>query len=179
MFWLLPGRDTSVPRQVQIAPLVFDANVVLDYWCCEPAIIRAIVQNIAPIFVPDVVADVIGPALQKQWSRRNIKVVNTSSFEIEHLFFQNGTLSRADHACIWLTLTQAGVLVSNDVRLRQEGETHGVKVMWGLEPLARLSQKGHITARSAKQAALLIQSANPIHLSEERIREFLGAVGDP
>ena len=157
--------------------LVFDANVLIDYWRGNRALLRLISTAIAPIVIPTEVFDEVGELTDRHCRTHQIQVVDLSIEEMTIASQERGGLSLADRLCLALAKKHPGHCVTNDVALRRECLAENVAVLWGLEPLSMLVDSQHISGRVARRTVMKMREANPRYITQKIVSEFLNKIG--
>ena len=79
----------------------------------------------------------------------------------------------ADNMRCLLTARRYGfACVTNDKRMRNECQAHGIRLVWGLEMLSLLCQASGLPAHTAVSIAREIRSNNPRHISSPILQRF-------
>lgn len=156
-----------------------DANVLIDFCEADRTIIPLISENIGQVFVPL-------PLL-----REEVQFIGMDDCEELRIVPLDPPLSIAtkattrriglsfyDHLCLLLAQNNRWTCVTNDGRLRRECSAEKVPVLWGLETVALVVERGALAAAAAKKLAGAIQQINPRYTAKKVMARFLERI-DP
>jgi hypothetical protein len=158
--------------------LIMDANVLIDLCAADRTVIRLISEHVGRVHVPL-------PVLEQEVSQ-----IDASEYDVLEIApvdppLQTATaaaqrragLSFHDHLCLLLARDNGWTCVTNDRRLRIECATENVDVLWGLETVALLVDRGVLVAGAAEEIALAIQAVNPKFITAAVIAGFRERIG--
>lgn len=158
--------------------LLFDANVLIDFYDVEPKIFGLISTSVGPVHV-------VLPVLEEveQISPRDAKALGLRIVEPEPEHWvtaateASGPLSFQDRLCLKVARDRSWTCVTNDGPLRKRCQTAQVAVLWGLELLALTVDARGIAADDAATLARKIATNNPRHITARVLRAFLKRIG--
>lgn len=159
--------------------LIFDANVLIDYVKSDPAILKLISKHVGQLYVTSLVLEEVNELNENDCDKLGITVIEP---ELKHLFQaegKRGALSIEDHLNLILAKNNGWECVTNDRPLRIECEKEGVPIVWGIELICILVERGGLPLDHAKQIIKAIHLLNPSYIKEhvvqsafERIERF-------
>lgn len=161
------------PRRV----LLFDANVLIDFWEGNRSLLRLISTQVGLIVIPTVVFDEVEQLTARQCRSLGIEIVEPTLEQLTVASQEGGGLSVADRLCLEMARERGASCVTNDGLLRQACTNNAVPVVWGLELLAALVEQGHTTSRIARRAGIKMRKKNRHYITETILRRFLHQIG--
>ncbi|MBC8073829.1 MAG: PIN domain-containing protein [Deltaproteobacteria bacterium] len=151
--------------------LLLDACVLIDLIEVDATVITSVIAALGRVHVATtVLAEVEGLDLSAAVSL-GIEVVDPSLAVVVEAAGRRGALSFQDRICLLLAAEHGWTCVSNDGALRRECVARGVPVMWGLEMLALVAERGQLSAAEAIAIAEGIAIRNPF-ITRELVARF-------
>lgn len=151
---------------------VIDANVIIDFRDSDLNILSLFSQKAGQIIVPTLIADEVHRVSNEQFQQLGLQIYEPETSELLLAYSQPGGLSRQDYLCLILAQKYQWSCITNEKLLRNECERNNIKTIRGLRLLIHLYQNKHISQAKADEVALMIQTANPLHITESIIQEF-------
>jgi rRNA-processing protein FCF1 len=162
-----------MPRRPPEQVVVFDANVLIDYWRGNRSLLPLISTEIATIVIPSVVFDEVHELTDHHCRAHRIQLVELSVEVMTAASGDQGGLSLPDRLCLALAKERGAHCVTNDVPLRNQCELENVPVLWGLEPLVTLVQLELVSPRIAQRTVLKMQKSNPHYITRKIVDDFM------
>lgn len=141
--------------------LLFDANVLIDYFDAEPTVFSAIRASVGEIFVLDRVLREVGQLDAFRAAELGLQVYEPAFEQMAEAASRRGRLSFQDHLCLAVARTEGMTCVTNDVALRTQCTDENVEILWGLELLVLTVKQGGIPATAAAEIGTAICEMNP------------------
>ncbi len=138
------------PRRI----LVFDANVLIDFWEGNRSLLRVISAQVGPIAIPAEVFDEVEQLTVRHCRSLGIEIIEPTLEQLTAASQGASALSLEDQLCLQMAQERGAFCVTNDGLLRQACTNNAVPVLWGLELLAMLVEQGHTTANIARRAGI-------------------------
>ena len=157
--------------------LVFDANVLIDYWHGNRSLLPLISTAVGTITFPGAVFDEVGELTTRSCRANRIQFAELSIEVMAAASEKQEGLSFPDWLCLALAKERGAHCVTNDVLLRNQCERENVPVLWGLEPLVMLVQQGLVSPRIARRTVLKMQQSNPHYITRKIVEDFLKKIG--
>jgi len=153
-------------------PLVFDANVLIDFLNADDELLTAVVRTIGPVHVPVPVLNEVETLDEARCGALGLDVVMPTLREIDAASTPSGRLSFADRTCLTLSHQRGWTCVTNERALRNACKAAGVPVARGLRLLICLVEAGAIGTNRAEAAALAMHASNPHGIPADVLDEF-------
>jgi predicted nucleic acid-binding protein len=165
---------------VIVLPALFivDANVLIDFCRTDPTFLALVNRHVGTVHVASVVLDKVDQLSRQDADRLGLAIVEPD-LELAAdaaLRARTGPLAFDDWVCLLLAQARKWTCVTNDRRLRGECATVGVDVLWGLQLLGALVQKGVLPSRDAVAAAWAIHRTNPRFIPEHLVKKFAASL---
>ena len=161
------------PRRI----LVFDANVLIDFWEGNRSLLRVVSTQYGLIVIPTVVFDEVEQLTVRHCRSLGIDIVEPTLEQLTAASQEGGGLSLEDQLCLRVAQERGAYCVTNDGLLRQACTNNAVPVLWGLELLAILVEEGHTTTKIARRAGIKMREKNRHYITETILQEFLRRIG--
>jgi len=156
---------------------ILDANVLIDFCKSDKSILALISKHVGTIHLASPVLDEVKQLTLEEVSGLHIDLAEPEMDQVTKASSRRGPLSFQDHLCLLMADANGWTCVTNDGRLRRECEVTGITTIWGLEPLALLTEARQITREAALDVALKIQGTNPHYITEKIIQRFKRRIG--
>lgn len=154
--------------------LIVDANVLIDFCEADRTVLRLISRHVGKVHVPlPVLREEVEQLDDSECAELGIILVEPSLELVAVVATRRAGLSFYDHLCLLLALENGWTCVTNDTCLRRECEAENIPVLWGLEMVALLVDRGILTPKAAEEIALAIRRANPRYITEKVLAKFL------
>lgn len=151
---------------------ILDANVLIDYCKSDKSILALVSKCVGVIHLASPVLDEVKQLSLDELSDLSIDLAEPELDQLLTARSRRGPLSFQDHLCLLMAAANTWTCVTNDSKLRRECETQGIETMWGLEPLALLTDARQISREAALDVAKKIQESNPRFITKEIIKRF-------
>lgn len=155
--------------------LLFDANVLIDYFDADPSVFASIRRSVGEIYVVSSVLAEVGQIDEGQAADLGLKIFEPEFAMLSAAAAGEGRLSFQDKLCLMVALAQNMTCVTNDTALRARCTEQKVKILWGLELLLLAVQNGGIPAPDAADIGRTICTLNP-RLGADVLKGFLKKV---
>lgn len=152
--------------------LLFDANILIDYYDADSAVFSAIRASVGEIYVLERVLQEVGQLDAERALELGLQVWEPSLEQMNEAAAGGGRLSYQDHLCLAVARDEGMTCVTNDIALRRRCAEESVNVLWGLELLNLSVLKGGLAASRARQIGTAICELNPC-ISSEVLQAFL------
>lgn len=166
-----------MPKPPPRRALIFDANVLIDFWEGNRSLLRVISTQVGPIVIPTVVFDEVDQLTARHCRSLGIEIVEPTLEQLDAASREGGGLSLGDQICLMMAQERGAYCVTNDGLLRQACAISAVPVLWGLELLATLVERGHTTAQIARRTGIKMRAKNPHYITKAILLEFLHRIG--
>lgn len=158
--------------------LIMDANVLIDLCAADRTVIRLISDHVGRVHVPlPVLFEEVEQIDEAEYADLGIAPVDPPLQTATEAAGRRAGLSFHDHLCLLLARDNGWTCVTNDGRLRRECAAEKVPVLWGLETVALLVDRGVLDAKAAEEIGRGVQRANPRFITEVVIDRFLERIG--
>ena len=154
------------------APLVVDANVLIDYLAADANVLGLVSHQVGPVHIPRQILREVPRLGVEDCERLGLRIVDESVEQLLEAGRQHGRLSFYDHLCLILARENGWTCVTNDRALRRACAEHSVPVLWGLELMIQLVAGRQMTAEMAVKVASAIRESNPHHVTEDILVRF-------
>jgi predicted nucleic acid-binding protein len=150
--------------------LILDACVLIDYLDADESVLAEIARHLGCVHVAATVLEEVNGLDESRAAELGLRVVEPSLELLADAAVRRGGLSFQDHVCLLLAKQEGWTCVTSDGALRKACVDDGVQVLWGLEPIALLVERGHMVADVAVELAGRIAALNPYVTSEIVLR---------
>ncbi len=151
---------------------VLDANVLIDYANSDPWVIGKVCDYLGGAGVCTVVLDEADDFTEELVEATGVITIDLTSQQLVEAYAGAGPLSPQDRMCLIAARDFGFTCVTNEKALRRTCESQGVPVLWGLELMVLLMQKGRMAPADAERVANDIKISNPHHITDEILRRF-------
>lgn len=155
-----------------------DACVLIDVCQSDRSIITLVSQHLGEVHVATTVLAEVAQLDESEAVSLGIKLVEPSLEMAAEAAAARGVLSFNDRLCLLLAKQNRWTCVSNDRALRCECTSVGVPLMWGLEMVAVLVERGALPSASAREIGLAVFRSNRF-LGRSVLQRFLLRIGGP
>jgi len=153
--------------------MILDANVLIDFIKADRIILKRIVEDVGPLCVASVIVhEVKDIKNEDDLFELGLHIIE---IEIEDAYTAGtwtGSTSFQDNICLLTAKRHGCICVTNDKSLRKLCEHKGVRILWGLELLAKLYNVGGISKKKAINVAESIHQLNPYHINTTILQRF-------
>ena len=163
-------EDAQVKRD-ESPIIICDASVLIDYIKSEPRVLLLTSKNIGRLHTP---AQVLGEVKQldsKTAKRLGIVIIQPVLSQLKEASIRGGPLSRSDKLVFIMSRDAGCTCWTSDHSLRKRCLDEGLNVLWGLEMLIILCEKGHLSKIGATRVARLVRSSGAF-ITDEVIANF-------
>lgn len=156
------------------ALFIVDANVLIDFCRTDATLLALVNRHVGTVHVASVVLDKVDQLSRQDADRLGLAIVEPDIELAADAASRSRTspLAFDDWVCLLLARARQWTCVTNDRRLRGECATVGVDVLWGLQLLGVLVQKGVLPSQDAIAAAWAIHRTNPRFIPEHLVKKF-------
>jgi len=156
---------------------VLDANILIDYQGVDLSIFSLAAEHLGRLLVPrDIIIDEVADMTPELCKRHNITCIDPTLAYIALAQATNSALSFYDLLFFALAQDENAICVTNDQRLRNHCQEHGLELCWGLQLMVELVDARVLERQRAIEVATEICRQNPT-LSDAILRRFCVAVG--
>lgn len=141
--------------------LLFDANILIDYFDAEPAVFAAIRNSVGEIFILERVLAEVQQLDALQAAELGLKIFEPTLEQMREAAAHRGGLSFQDHLCLAVAREEGMTCVTNDLALRTRCTQEKVAILWGLELLLLAVEKGGLPRSDAAEIGRAICAMNP------------------
>lgn len=152
--------------------LVVDANVLIDYARVRVDVLQLAAAHLGIVHVPSVILAEVDQLTAADCRRLGLEVVDPTEAQVFEAGGRGGRLTFEDRICLVLARDNGWTCVTNDKRLRTECESTSVAVLWGLEVMVLLVERGALAAADALAVAHGLHADNPFHISRSIVERF-------
>lgn len=140
--------------------LSFDADVLIDYVACDPALLALIAVHLGPVVIPlPVLGEVEG--LDEAGARAlGMAIHESTDDEIDEALGRPRTLSFADYLCFTAARELGLTCVTNDEALATHARAAGVPVVRGFRPLLTLVEADALSQLRSLRAVRAVHTRN-------------------
>ena len=160
-------------------PLVFDANVLIDYLRIEPKVLALARGLFGKVLVPVPVCeevDLLTDALCQELGLEQV-LPSTAQLLEAATSANRSPLSFTDCLCHLVAREDGCICVTNDKRLRRLCEKDRVPLLWGLELMLELFGAGRLSLAEAESIAWRIHYDN-MFIKRETVLLFCARLRD-
>lgn len=144
---------------------------MIDFVTTDRQVLAKVVEHLGALHVPrDVLAEV-EHLDEEACAALGLVVVDGTVEQLTEAGAVRGRLSFQDRVCLILARDNRWTCVTNDGRLRRECEAVNVPVLWGLQLMIELVNRGAMTADAAIVVAEAVGDSNP-RLKPEVVADF-------
>lgn len=154
------------------APLVVDANVLIDYANTDVSILTLVAGHLAKVHVPMPVLEKVDQLDATECARVGLVVVLPAIEQILEAGACRGGLAFDDRVCLILARDHRWTCMTNDRALRRACREAGIPAVWGLAPMLDLVRGGALDAVAAAEVARRIHHSNPRFVTTEIVDTF-------
>ena len=140
--------------------IISDANVLIEYLETDREILSLLSRHLAPLYVPDIVAEEVSQLKKIDPTSIGITLVETPYSVLAESKDRSSSISLQDFVCLRIAEERGWVCATNDKALRRECGRQAVSVLWGLEMMLYLVQEGVLKPEKAKDTAWAIHQCN-------------------
>lgn len=159
--------------------LLMDACVLIDFIKADSSIFKLFVKYVGEIHVVSPVVEEVKDIESTQaLEKLGLIIIEPKLDDVFTAANQSGSISFQDRLCLLTAKREGFICVTNDKRLRKQCEKDNVQILWGLQLLVGLHEKGGITSADAVELAEQIHKNNPKHISLKLLERFKDAVKD-
>lgn len=155
--------------------LILDACVLIDIVSVDLGLIQTVTEHVGPVHVAENVLTEVKSLDRVTAIEAGLVVVEPSFEMLSAAAERRAGLSFQDHLCVLLAKGNEWTCVSNDKRLRGACADEGVSVLWSLELLAQLVERGAIASEDAIDLARRMADGNP-YLTTSVVDRFVARV---
>jgi len=152
--------------------LVVDASVLIDYAKSDLDVLGMAARHLGKVHVPGIIVDEVAQIDASKCADLGITVVEATDEQIQTAAQRRPGLSFQDNLCLLLARQNGWTCVSNDKRLRQACADDGLDVMWGLQMMVELIERGQLDAAEALRVARVMQQNNPYGITDAVMARF-------
>jgi len=130
--------------------LILDANILIDLYKCDWALLKLISTHVGQIHLATPVLSEVHEIDEGDCEKFGIILVEP---DLDHMFLASqdrGPLSFQDKLCLILAKEYGWTCVSNDKSLRRKCQSEEVPVIWGIELICILVEAGGLPVDQAK-----------------------------
>lgn len=158
-------------------PLLFDANVLIDYDAGDRELLALCARHLAPVMIPTPILDEVHTLDEADCTLLGLTPVEPTPELLMAAADRSPGLSFQDQLCFLLCDDNGWICVTNDTRLRSACIQSGIRTVRGLRPLIDLVQCGHVEPRRAVSAVQAMHIENPYHISTAVVQAFCWEIG--
>lgn len=158
-------------------PLLFDANVLIDYAAADQQLLRLIARHLAPIMVPTAVFCEVHGLRESDAASLGLNLVEPTAAQMVAASNPLPGLSFNDKLCFIMCRENGWVCVTNDEKLRRTCRDYRIPTIRGLRPLIELVRGGQLKAQRAVKTVKAMHYENPFHISTDVVRAFCAEIG--
>ena len=156
--------------------LLADADVLIDYRESELAILELVVKHVGRMVVLPSVLDEVRDVAATECARFGIEIIEVETEQMLQAADVESSCSFNDRLCLVVCRKEGWTCVTNDGALRRLCKRHGVETRFGLGLIVDLVAAGALSRRRALVVARRIQASNPLHITDEVLSRFTGAL---
>jgi len=153
--------------------VICDANILIDYAKANKKIIALVTEHLYEIWVPLPVWEEVNDLSRDDAEVLGINVIEPSlaqTYEAANMY--GGGLSDEDHLCFVMVRDEKAICATNEKSLRKKCKDNDIEVLWGLQMMIQLCDKGKLTIKLAERVARKIAQEN-ITITKEIITRFI------
>ncbi len=158
--------------------VICDANILIDYAKANTSIIVLTAEHLYDLCVPSPVWEEVENLSSRDAKEFGLNIVEPSLAQTyEAANMHGGGLSDEDHMCFIMARDEKAICATNEKPLRKKCEDSNIEVLWGLEIMAQLYERGKLSSGMAAKTAQKIASDNPT-ITETIINRFLNRISE-
>jgi predicted nucleic acid-binding protein len=152
--------------------LLMDANVLIDFCKSDASVLALVSSEIGTVHIPrPLLEEEVEKLHHQDWTALGVVAVEPSLAMAAAAAVRRPGLSFHDVLCLLVAKEHGWTCVTNDVRLRRECRSERVPVLWGLELLLMLAERGVLSREVAWSIGNAIHEANPF-ITAKVLAEF-------
>lgn len=159
-------------KAFQFKAIVSDANVLIDYVKANKKILHLAVKHLCEIHVPIPVFREVKDVSEEDIKKLGVNVFEPTVDQVIKAADRAFGLSFEDQLCFLIARENHWVCATNDKPLRNQCESSGVDVIWGLDIMLRLNKMGFLDKSEATRTAEKIAEINKF-IHKEIIKQFI------
>lgn len=152
--------------------LLFDSNVLIDYFDAEPTVFASVARSVGEIYVVSTVLAEVGQIDESQAIDLGLRIFEPDFATLSAAAVGGGKLSFQDKLCLAVARAEGMTCVTNDIALRTRCAEEKVEILWGLELLLLAVDKGGLLGEEAREIGTKICGVNP-RIGEAVLMAFL------
>lgn len=152
--------------------LLFDSNVLIDYFDAEPTVFASVARSVGEIYVVSTVLAEVGQIDESQAIDLGLKIFEPDFATLSAAADGGGRLSFQDKLCLAVARAEGMTCVTNDMALRARCTEERVAILWGLELLLLAVERGGLFREEAREIGTKICDMNP-RIGDAVLRGFL------
>lgn len=160
-----------------VPAIISDANVLIDYLETDRGILSLLSRHLAPLYVPDIVAAEVSQLQAIDPASIGLTIVETPYSVLAETKDRSSSISMQDFVCVRIAEERGWVCATNDKALRRECGRRAVSILWGLEMMLYLVQKGVFKPEQAKDTAWAIHQCNKT-ITEKVVDTFIDQIDE-
>lgn len=153
--------------------ILTDANILIDYCETDIEVLALVSKYLAPVVIPDVVLQEVSGRCRKKVEEARIAVIETPLSLLSSTADVSRRLSTEDRVCLEMASAKGWICATNDKVLRNACRTRGVSMVWGLELMVRLVDRGVLPRKRARLVGTKMHKVNPRSITVSVLRNFL------
>jgi rRNA-processing protein FCF1 len=158
-----------------VSAIISDANILIDYLETDPEMLSLLSRHLAPLYVPDIVAEEVSQLQAIDPASIGLTIVETPYHVLAETKDRSSTISLQDFVCVRIAEERGWVCATNDKALRRECGRRAFSNLWGLEMMLHLVQEGVLKPEKAKDTAWAIHRCNN-RITEKIVNSFVEEV---
>lgn len=158
--------------------ILTDANILIDYLDTDIEVLALASKYLSPIVVPDVVLQEVHSHRRQEIVEAGIIVIETPLSLLSSGAEVSRRLSTQDRVCLEMASANGWICATNDKVLRNACQARGVPLVWGLELMVGLVDRGVLPRRKARYVGRKRHKANPRSITDSVFRDFIFHRGD-
>lgn len=156
--------------------VICDANILIDYAKSNKKILKSITQHLYEIWVPLPVWEEIKDLSNDDADDLGLNIKEPELEQIiEASAMHGGGLSDQDNMCFIIARDEKAICATNEKPLRKKCADNNIEVLWGLEMMVQLCNKGKLSSDVAERTARKIASYNTT-ITEAIVARFLESI---
>jgi rRNA-processing protein FCF1 len=160
-----------------VPAIISDANILIDFFETDRGIISLVSRHIAPLYVPDIVAEEVSQLKTIDPAYIGLTIIETPYTVLAEATNRPSTISIQDFVCMRIAEERGWGCATNDKALRRECGKRGVSVLWGLEMMLYLVKNGALKPKKAKDTAWAINRCNK-RITEKVVDTFIDQIDE-
>lgn len=165
-------------REVYSVPaIISDANILIDFFETDREIISLVSRHLAPLYVPDIVAEEVSQLKVINPVSIGLTIIETPYSVLAESKDRSSSISMQDFVCMRIAEERGWVCATNDKALRRECGKREVSVLWGLEMMLYLVKNGALKPKIATDTAWAIHRCNKM-ITEKLVDLFIDRINE-